>query len=483
MSNTAPPQAQGRTLRYSPHPHKGTPEHPGGQVDLIWKVIKNSVTVACLGRRWGKTLGAMFLLLEYAARNKGPFRAAYCTPTARFARERFQQLALFLKQAGWRVKTNAQDLILEADGWGACTTFTVYFWGLDEPDNLRGQGLHLLIVDECKDVMSRAYYSVLRPMLADYGGHTLLIGTPSRIGVGAHWFREEFLKAQAGYPGYAYLHGPSEGNPKIDRAWLAEERRTKDPKTIQEEFDALWLEDEGSVFERIRETFDVAARQEGVNLWLPAEPDPVPWGKNEVVYVGWDVGRKNDATVIKAFRHKTRRELALVRLIRTPFHEQRAWLDRTLKMWPWARTVAVSDENGLGMQMAEELAREYGKGFIARSWANRNNKEHDVSAARSLSQQALWHHLNVPWQRAEYEAYRIVTHNQQNQALLQPRYEGPPGMHDDAVAAGCMIAPHLLRPFLDTAPVQEVEQFSTAWHEKRLDSLSTDEGNGTYTLS
>ncbi len=50
--------------------------------------------------------------------------------------------------------------------------------GADNPDSLRGVGIHFLVMDEVQDIDPEAWTKVLRPTLASTGGHALFIGTP-----------------------------------------------------------------------------------------------------------------------------------------------------------------------------------------------------------------------------------------------------------------------------------------------------------------
>jgi intein/homing endonuclease len=48
--------------------------------------------------------------------------------------------------------------------------------GADKPDSLRGVGIHFLVLDEFQDISEETWTEVLRPTLADTGGHAIFIG-------------------------------------------------------------------------------------------------------------------------------------------------------------------------------------------------------------------------------------------------------------------------------------------------------------------
>jgi phage FluMu gp28-like protein len=192
----------------------------------------------------------------------------------------------------------------------------------------------------------------------------------------------------------------------------------------------------------------------------------MPW---ETVYIGLDFGRRRDATLARAFRHKDRSEVALLRLYQAPFPEQLRQIDAFYRRWP-CNVVMVADENGMGMQMAETFGTVYGKGFVKRGWTQQA-KEQDITAARMLCDEASWRALKLDWVKAEWEAYQVVQQDS-NGKWVQPKYGAPPGLHDDTVTAGCLVAPHLMRGYVDRAPAEPIKPFTGAWMEQELDRLS-----------
>ena len=54
----------------------------------------------------------------------------------------------------------------------------------DNPDTLRGEGLDLVIMDECAYMVKETWTEVIRPALSDKEGSALFISTPR----GRNWF-------------------------------------------------------------------------------------------------------------------------------------------------------------------------------------------------------------------------------------------------------------------------------------------------------
>jgi len=136
--------------------------------------------VAVCGRRFGKTHLALRELAKYAS--KPEQRVWYVAPTYRMAKQiLWKKIKKKLISLNWVKKVNEQDLTLELVNGSE-----ISLRGADNYDSLRGVGLNFIVMDEAADIDSEAWYEVLRPTLADTGGHALFLGTPK----GMNWFKD-----------------------------------------------------------------------------------------------------------------------------------------------------------------------------------------------------------------------------------------------------------------------------------------------------
>lgn len=136
--------------------------------------------VAVCGRRFGKTHLALRELAKYAA--KPEQRVWYVAPTYRMAKQiLWKKLKKKLINLNWVKKVNEQDLTLELVNGSE-----ISLRGADNYDSLRGVGLNFIVLDEAADIDEEAWREVLRPTLADTGGHALFLGTPK----GMNWFKD-----------------------------------------------------------------------------------------------------------------------------------------------------------------------------------------------------------------------------------------------------------------------------------------------------
>lgn len=142
--------------------------HPK-QIEVFVCPARFRVVVA--GRRWGKTQLAKVTMLEYAQVAKR--LVWYVAPSYRMAKQIMWPEILEAIPFDWIKKVNETMLTV----WLKNGT-RIELKGADNPDSLRGVGIHFLVMDEVQDIDPEAWKKVLRPTLASTGGHALFIGTP-----------------------------------------------------------------------------------------------------------------------------------------------------------------------------------------------------------------------------------------------------------------------------------------------------------------
>lgn len=127
--------------------------------------------VVVAGRRWGKTQLAKTEIIKYS---KVPKRLIwYVAPSYRMAKQIMWPELLESIPARWIKKLNETVMTITL-----VNGTRIELKGADNPDSLRGVGIHFLVMDEVQDIDAEAWRKVLRPTLASTGGHALFIGTP-----------------------------------------------------------------------------------------------------------------------------------------------------------------------------------------------------------------------------------------------------------------------------------------------------------------
>jgi len=165
-----------------------------------------------------------------------------------------------------------------------------------------------------------------------------------------------------------------------------------DPAVMREAADDedTWLQEYCCVFLSDAENYIpmelvIACESEQASLELPAGP-PSRMAGGEL-YLGADIGRKKDRTVLwlteKLGDVKWTRRVDV--LARTPFEAQFSLIDA---MMPSVRRACI-DATGLGMQLAEQLVRKWGASRVEAVNFNLENKENMATLAKRSFEERL----------------------------------------------------------------------------------------------
>lgn len=403
-----------------------------GQKEWINASIEIPVVVVAPGRRRGKTTACKIKFLEKAARHGGEYKAAYCAPTYKRSGTVYDEVCHDLKPLIAR-KRDAERVI-EFKPMGRNKGAKWFFWSLEQHDNLRGEGLDDVDIDEACDVAEEAYFGTLRPMLLDRNGHAALWLTPKRVGVGFVWVRRLFFQGKdpANQKRIKAFSGSSLDNPRLKPEAIEELRLAYEgrPNEWREEILGEWLDEDGAVFERLGEAFVLPAQQDGKWCWKGQAPEA---GIRYVI--GFDIASHGDYNIISVFRLDRGEQVELWRIRGEEYETVLSILHEVRTRYNGATIYA--DGNGMGAPIVQRLATRYQDGVVDRKWASNAIKSNDVTAARMLFQRKEWRFLNVEWQMGEFRLYtRTPTAN----GLW--KYHAPEGgeYHDDSVAAACMLA-------------------------------------------
>ena len=189
--------------------------------------------LAC-GRRWGKTrLGVSLAVAKMLEEG----RVWWVAPSYQVA------------MVAWRDATALAGQIpgVLIERGGKAIRFgrgEIVFRSSDRADNLRGDSLDLLIMDEAAYQEGYVWRDVLRPALADRKGSALFISTPSET---TGWFRDAFNAGLAENSEWRSWQFPSSSNPYLDPAEL-EATRGELPELIwRREFLAEFVGQEGAL--------------------------------------------------------------------------------------------------------------------------------------------------------------------------------------------------------------------------------------------
>jgi predicted phage terminase large subunit-like protein len=207
------------------------PLHPA-QRQLLAHPARFKTVVA--GRRWGKSRFGVALAVATAVEGK---RVWWVAPTYAVSGIAWRLCKALLRAVpGVDLREGDRAVVLPGGG-------EVWFKSSDRPDNLRGEGLDLLVMDEADFQDGSTWTEVLRPALADRKGKALFISTPK---VEGGWFHELFRKGQRGEEGWASWSYPSWTNPFLDPQEIEAARADLPSIEFRREFGAEFVSAAGA---------------------------------------------------------------------------------------------------------------------------------------------------------------------------------------------------------------------------------------------
>lgn len=195
--------------------------------------------VLSCGRRWGKTLLGSSLSLSVALQGG---RAWWVAPTYKMTDPGWRAIAGLASQIpGARIRRGDKEVLIGRQG-------VVAVRSADNWTALKGEKLNHLTMDECAFIKEQAWTESLRPTLTDYHGSGMFISTPN----GRNWFYRLFMLGQeGGNPIYQSWSMPTVSNPYIDPAEIEAARFELPEAIFEQEYLAIFLVDEGTVFRNI----------------------------------------------------------------------------------------------------------------------------------------------------------------------------------------------------------------------------------------
>ena len=370
-----------------------------GQTEVMASRARFKV-VAC-GRRWGKTeLGKTALLLNSVKHKK---RGWWLAPTLLMASQVWRDLKTSVARLPG-ISINESERRIDIDGGGMIAVRSAHY-----PDNLRGDGLDLAVLDEAAFMEPRLWPEIVRPMLTTTRGGALFLSTP----FGRNWFWEQFrLGLDNDAEGWASYHFSTDANPLIAAEELQSIRRQTTEQVWRTEYLAEFNDDSGQVFRGIRAAVDAA---------------PATAPETGHVYVaGVDWGRHHDYTAIAVIDVTVGRMVALDRFNMIGWRLQRGRLRALAARW---RTQLIwAEANSIGAPNIEALQDE---DLPMRSFLTTSKSKSPLIESLALAiERGHLRLLDDPVLLSELASFRL-----ERLPGGGYRYSAPPGGHDDTVIA------------------------------------------------
>jgi hypothetical protein len=362
--------------------------------------------VLAIGRQWGKSELALIDSVQRLLRGENQW---YCSPTNKNTRRMYPKFKAALKGIPGIYTNDTEFFIRLPNG------VFIQFVSLHDADNLRGEGLHHMKIDEAAFIKHGVWDKVLRPMLAARQGSAWLLSSPN--GRNEFWTWYQYGK-NPDYPEWESFHAPSGSSPVLQDTEIQDIQRNTPKRVFEQEYMAEFLEDGGAVFRNITTCIDY-------NIIIDREKQDYPTPRGRVV-MGADLGRVNDYTVIYAMDVATHTVIDYDRFTDIGWDIQASRISAMAKRWN-PQTIVI-EEN-------------FNDSFVERL---RDHENLPVQAFRSTAQskQQLINALVMAFEQIDIRIPNepiLIGELQQYSMERLPggslRYSAPSGLHDDAVMA------------------------------------------------
>lgn len=397
MSNTLPPSRR-RTRKNEPDVIRELVLYnPHSAQMKIHESLARFRIVSC-GRRFGKTLLAANEIVKFAWEN--PDKLCWWVAPV------YHQATVGFKV----IKRVFKDVIKENNATKLTTTLkngaVIEFKSAERPDNLRGEGLSFLVIDEASLVPREAWTEALRPALTDNKGKLIAIGTPK----GKNWFFELWTRGQdPDEEEYESWQMSTAENPYIEPEELHELKRTLPERVYQQEILATFLDGGGGVFRNVHDCVR--------DYSLPLEHGKI----TGAVKMGVDIAKYEDFTVIIAI-DETGKVVHFDRFNQIDWSLQK---DRIISAARELSAQVFFDSTGVGDPIYEDLSKEIWIESIKFSSQSKQNIINNLAMGIEQGKIIL---PNLPVLINELQIYQYdITQTG------KVRMSAPAGHHDDCV--------------------------------------------------
>jgi hypothetical protein len=357
--------------------------------------------VLAAGRRWGKTRLGVHECLDVAAHGG---RAWWIAPTYQMGNVGWRPLKTMGAKIGAEIRKVDRQVILPNGG-------EVVVRSADNPDSLRGEGLDFAVMDECAFMTEPVWTEAVRPALSDRLGKAMFISTPS----GRNWFWRLWQRGVADDGEWKSWQLPTSANPYIDAAEIEAARMALPELTFEQEYLAIFLENEGAVFR---------------NLLACMKAQPTDHSGHYIV-AGVDWGKQNDYTAISVGCVTCHQEIGRDRFNQIDWHFQYGRLGEIFKRY--GIHSGIVENNSIGNPGFEALQR---AGLPVMAFDTTSSTKPPLIENLALTfEREEWQFQPDPIWTGELEAYERKV----SPVTGRSSYGAPEGMHDDTVIARALM--------------------------------------------
>ena len=212
------------------------------------------------------------------------------------------------------------------------------FFGVDKPDNIRGDNFHYMICDEYAFYKDNVFNSVLRPMLSVTGKIVFFISTPNGVN-DFYKLKERGISDE--FPNYKYSTGIYTENPYYNLEEVEDARKTLPDELFRQEYLAEFVGSGASVFGNYEK-----------QMILDSWSDPIPTME---YYNGNDLAKQKDWTVSTTI-DKNHKVVNMLRMRRMNWQDIINGIVGDLKRY---KPYSLLEVNGVGDPIYDLVRNEY----------------------------------------------------------------------------------------------------------------------------
>jgi phage FluMu gp28-like protein len=370
----------------------------------VYKSKARFIALNC-GRRWGKTWFAASKVIIAALGNPG---GTYWLVSPSYSQvEIMWRMVEKLLPSKYISQTYLGKMCIRLKN-GA----TIWAKSAEKYDNLRGEGLDGVVLDEAAMIHPDAWFKVIRPALMDKQGWAMFCTTPR----GKNWYYKLYRKGVVGDANYnknwASFTFSSYDNPFLERDELEEVVCDLSELEFEQEILAIFLSDGGTVFKNL----DSCTRRYILDKYIPGR----------IYTMGVDLGRHQDFTVITVGDTSTKEVVYFERFNKTAWSYVRSRVKSVYLKY--GNPPVFLDTTGVGDAIQEDLEKD-GVTIVSYKFTLESKKE----LVKRLS--IAFHNCDIfipdnPILREELESFTYVTTDAGN-----IKYGAPRGYFDDCVCS------------------------------------------------
>ncbi|HNN60632.1 MAG TPA: terminase family protein, partial [Leptospiraceae bacterium] len=282
--------------------------------------------VGVIGRQFGKSTICAIRFIRRALLTKGIYW--WISPTFAQARVVFGRFLLTYRDL---IKSHHATFLEVTLINGS----RIAFKGSDKPDNLRGETLHGVVLDEAASMRAAVWYEIVSPMLAVHRAPADIIGTPR----GKNWFFDLASQRRAD-PEWTVIHAPSNSSPFFSPEEFEERRRTMPELIFRQEILAEFIDDASGVFRRVQDC-------------ISGEMEEPVSGRTYVA--GVDLAKHVDFTVISIWDTERKHMVYFDRFNQIDWNLQEQTIIGAVRKYNNARVII--DSTGVGDPVQERLQK------------------------------------------------------------------------------------------------------------------------------